>query len=99
MIVLLTRLYTKGAILLNDQKRDSKMYLWYTGRMKANLRRETQCDFCHRLLNPNESLGDWQSYAVIDPSNVWYELFACPECKNSPKKRKESYSEQVVDEE
>jgi phage FluMu protein Com len=63
--------------------------------MKAHLQSEIKCDFCHRLLNQNESLDDWQSYATIDPGNVWYELLACPECKNSPKKRKESYSTQV----
>lgn len=64
--------------------------------MKSYRRREIRCDFCLRLLNPEEKLDNWQGYALIDPSNVWYEVLACPDCKESPKKRKEHYAEQVI---
>jgi hypothetical protein len=60
-------------------------------------RNEVRCDFCRRLLQPGENFDDWQLYAAIDPGNVWYELLACPQCRDDPKKRKAYYREQVAE--
>lgn len=46
-----------------------------------------KCDFCGKIVDVIEA-KDWQSYALIDPTNTWYEVWGCEACAKDPKKRK-----------
>jgi hypothetical protein len=53
-----------------------------------------QCDFCLKIVDIIYA-AKWQPYAMIDPSNVWYEVWGCEDCAKDPKKRKAYYHLEV----
>jgi hypothetical protein len=54
-----------------------------------------QCDFCLKVVDIIEAKS-WQSYAMIAPDDKWYEIWACEDCAQNTKKRKEYYKDQTV---